>query len=669
MAATAPIAKPPDVLCTSLFVFPPPKSFECSICTNVMRDSCVACPSFHSFCRGCITTWKKRSNQCPRCKVKLLTELKSNVDLAGSIDETVVYCFTRRSRPADEENEGPAAASDTSSTAEAADADSDEGKSVTSDGSGAKKTKGDWTGPLAQAGAHFQESSYVLDLAGSIDETEAYCIMRSGRPVNEEDGTNEAPSAGGKRKAAASGGRGKGAKAPEVNQCEWKGPLAQAKAHLNKCPFAGVTCSHEGCSAVVTRSALEDHEEGCEHQKQCCKWGGCDDKVKRVEKEEHELTCRKRLVACPHAAEGCDAGEMCFEAVAVHVEADCSYAEVPCPFASAGCPARMLRKDVEAHEDAAIKQHNRLLMKESVGQEERAVEQEERMEGLVEKVKEQQSQMEWQQRKMEGLQTQIAGRLGAFVVVILVLVLVLQRALHHVAGGPFAGMGCPARMPRQDMEAHENDAMVVHNRLLLVSAAQREEHMKQMQGLMKKVEEQQGQIEEQQGQMKGLMKKVEEQQQQIEEQQGQVQGLQRALRYVAGGEVIVIKVKHALLTGAEPFEPRHLAQIYSEGRVVDDRTFSLFVDTKVDDAPDHYGLYLALNKGPVPCKVRCTFELVHHDGQAASAKKVNAEDTYDKHQAWGWKNLIPKARLASAANNPYVKDGYVTFKCTFEVVA
>ena len=172
--------------------------------------------------------------------------------------------------------------------------------------------------------------------------------------------------------------------------------------------------------------------------------------------------------------------------------------------------------------------------------------------------------------------------------------------------------------------------------------------------------------------MKGLMKKVEEQQQQIEEQQGQVQGLQRALRYVAGGEVVVFKVKRTQLTGAERFVPRHsawLTRIFSDDRGVDGRTFSLFVETKSDAAPDDYGLFLYLSKGPLPCKVKYTVELEHHNGRAASAVKRSGEYTYETQSAWGDKKFVPKARLASTANNPYVKDGYVTFKCTFEVVA
>ena len=127
-----------------------------------------------------------------------------------------------------------------------------------------------------------------------------------------------------------------------------------------------------------------------------------------------------------------------------------------------------------------------------------------------------------------------------------------------------------------------------------------------------------------------------------------------------GKEVIVIKVKHAELTGAEPFVPRFSARytrLYSEDRVVDGRTFRLYVETNDGRAPDHYGLYFELGNGPVPCKVTWTFELVHHDGQAASLTKWSSEHTYEAYLGWGWSKFVPKARLADAATSPYVKDG------------
>ena len=71
-----------------------------------------------------------------------------------------------------------------------------------------------------------------------------------------------------------------------------------------------------------------------------------------------------------------------------------------------------------------------------------------------------------------------------------------------------------------------------------------------------------------------------------------------------------------------------------------------------------------------PCKVKIAFELVHHDKQVASAKKMSSTSshTYKDKGVVGYSQFVHKARLADAATSPYVKNGYVTFKCTFEVL-
>ena len=201
-----------------------------------------------------------------------------------------------------------------------------------------------------------------------------------------------------------------------------------------------------------------------------------------------------------------------------------------------------------------------------------------------------------------------------------------RRTCHYeTVACPYAGVGCKGRMQRKDVDAHKRDAMVAHNELLLAGYCNLQQEVST-----------------------------------LKEEIGR-----------RGKETIVMRVKHAELTGAEPFVPRFPAnptKIYSEQRVVDGRMFRLMAQIENKNrAPDHYGVFLWLNDGP-PCKVKNTFELVHHDGRAASAMVLSDEHTYDgTHQSWGY-DFVPKADLADAATSPYVKNGYVTFKCTFEVV-
>jgi hypothetical protein len=145
-------------------------------------------------------------------------------------------------------------------------------------------------------------------------------------------------------------------------------------------------------------------------------------------------------------------------------------------------------------------------------------------------------------------------------------------------------------------------------------------------------------------------------------------------RQLDGYGSLVLQVKYDELTGKVPFVPLFSSwptRLYSEQRVVRGYKVRLFVVTK-ETSPeyqDHHGLYLRVEGGPYPCKVQHTYELVHHDGLAASAIKITGESTYAvANKSFGYSRFIPKARLASPDNNPYVEDGYVTFKCAFKIL-
>jgi hypothetical protein len=193
---------------------------------------------------------------------------------------------------------------------------------------------------------------------------------------------------------------------------------------------------------------------------------------------------------------------------------------------------------------------------------------------------------------------------------------------------PFAGVGCMDRMQRKDVDAHKRDAMGTHNELLLARVC-------------------------------GMQQEVTAVNAGLSASKKEVKALQKE----AAKEVIVLQIKHAELTGAD-----RRTRINSEQRVVDGRMFRVYVETS---NPNYYGVYLQLTNGPLPSKVKIAFELVHHDGQAASAKKMSSTSSHtytEKHGVVGYSQFVPKARLADAATSPYVKNGYVTFKCTLEVV-
>jgi hypothetical protein len=312
----------------------------------------------------------------------------------------------------------------------------------------------------------------------------------------------------------------------DVDHCTWQGRLEEAVSHFNECGYAVVKCSFAGCDEMVVRRDKAEHETTCEHCTEPC--GLCGQHSKNDDLALHQLVCPRRQVDCDN--DGCDA-RVALDELAAHKANDCACEMVDCPFADVGCTARMLRKDIDSHEDAALKQHNRLLLG---------------------KVKAQQQ--------------------------------VLQRVER----------------------AHEE---------------LREDHE--------------------------LLK--------------------------LGLQVITLRVKHAVLTGREPFVPQypsHPTRVYSLVKMVQRHKVSIYVQTKNinPEDQDHYGVLLEVSDGAFPCRAIFAFELVHHDGNPQSAVKDEVESIFAEAGARGFSRFIRKAELASADNNPYVHDGYVTFKCTLKVV-
>ncbi len=130
------------------------------------------------------------------------------------------------------------------------------------------------------------------------------------------------------------------------------------------------------------------------------------------------------------------------------------------------------------------------------------------------------------------------------------------------------------------------------------------------------------------------------------------------------GYEIVLRVRHSVLTGREPF---HSTSVYSEAMTAQGHTVCVLVDMDDPQHREHYGFHLAVLDGPFPCKATYTVDLVHYDGNPLSAVKYEGESTFAEADSRGLALFIHKARLASPYS-PYVKDGYVTFKCAFKIV-
>jgi hypothetical protein len=190
-----------------------------------------------------------------------------------------------------------------------------------------------------------------------INEAQVYCYTRvpaleSAAAENQGSGSSSSSSSSSSDQSAARNVR------PRVDQCTWEGKLEDAETHFKECGYAGAKCSHAGCDEVVARRDMAEHEATCQHRTERC--GMCGSLEKIAELTQHQLdVCLKRQVDCDN--HGCGA-RVAFDELAAHKASDCGYEEVGCPLADMGCTARMLRKDIDSHEDAALKQHNRLLL-------------------------------------------------------------------------------------------------------------------------------------------------------------------------------------------------------------------------------------------------------------------------------------------------------------------
>ena len=81
---------------------------------------------------------------------------------------------------------------------------------------------------------------------------------------------------------------------------------------------------------------------------------------------------------------------------------------------------------------------------------------------------------------------------------------------------------------------------------------------------------------------------------------------------------------------------------------------------------DKCGVYLHLRDGLFPCRVTCTFEIVHWGGNNGAILKYEVTNTYEEVKGRG-PQTIPPSKITAAAS-PYVKDGHVTFIAKFQIL-
>ena len=145
--------------------------------------------------------------------------------------------------------------------------------------------------------------------------------------------------------------------------CQWVGELRYLQEHLDpvmrKCGFILLACPF-GCGERVRGSAMKDHmlSECCKRLCECEHCGFCNDFD--IVTELHYPVCEQLPVECPNV---CSVENLKRIELASHLEEQCPLQVIQCPFTSAGCTVQLPRREMEEHEDNAVRHHLRMMMR------------------------------------------------------------------------------------------------------------------------------------------------------------------------------------------------------------------------------------------------------------------------------------------------------------------
>ena len=144
--------------------------------------------------------------------------------------------------------------------------------------------------------------------------------------------------------------------------CQWVGELRYLQEHLDpvirKCGCILLACPL-GCGERVRSSAMKDHIlNDCSKRSYVCEYCSYCNKLDIVT-EQHYPVCEQFPVECPNACSRLNLKRL--ELVS-HLEEQCPLQVIQCPFTSAGCTVQLPRREMEEHEDKAIRQHLHMMM-------------------------------------------------------------------------------------------------------------------------------------------------------------------------------------------------------------------------------------------------------------------------------------------------------------------
>ena len=143
---------------------------------------------------------------------------------------------------------------------------------------------------------------------------------------------------------------------------QWVGELRYLQEHLDpvirKCGFILLACPL-GCGERVGSSVMKDHIlSDCCKRSYVCEYCSYCNKFDIVT-EQHYPVCEMLPVECPNA---CSVENLKRLELVSHLEEQCPLQVIQCPFTSAGCTFQLPRREMEEHEDKAMRQHLRMML-------------------------------------------------------------------------------------------------------------------------------------------------------------------------------------------------------------------------------------------------------------------------------------------------------------------
>ena len=142
--------------------------------------------------------------------------------------------------------------------------------------------------------------------------------------------------------------------------CKWTGEVRDLQNHLDpdkkKCSYILQPCSL-GCGAKIRRGVMRDHmKKHCPKRQITCQYCSSYSSSYDIVTTKHLQICLQAPVTCPYYCKKVGITRK-------HIIDECPLQVISCPFTSAGCTVKLPRNEMEKHEDTAMRQHLRLLLK------------------------------------------------------------------------------------------------------------------------------------------------------------------------------------------------------------------------------------------------------------------------------------------------------------------